>query len=405
MRNHLHCSTPVLLMLLGPWSVFAAPCPSGTGCACVQCPTGQEPSTPCSEVDSSDVVVVVECRRCPPRTFSDSHGPDQCRKHTQCRSLNRRSVRSGTSHSDTVCGSCRLGFHPAATPGSSTLRSCERTSAERMRRNAVKSGKTSGVASSGALVGGANSTTLRVTEEKKTEYAVFALVPVFCVMGLLGILICNILKKKGYTCTGDKENAQREGGALQKEGNANDGEDENEDTISALVRLITKKKENAAALEELFLEYEKKKTSISKSPSFRFPGFPHLPQLPALPRLCTHHRHLHTINGLAPLTGFGCSRCSQKKWPELLTPLTSDTPKSSCTPPSMPSSPVVGTVHNVGRFQVAQIAEGDAIIFGTSPSESSDSDSVYSAHTDPTEDTALLTTSSSFSQSRHETNA
>uniref|UniRef100_A0A3B5MBA3 RELT like 1 n=1 Tax=Xiphophorus couchianus TaxID=32473 RepID=A0A3B5MBA3_9TELE len=51
-----------------------------------------------------------------------------------------------------------------------------------------------------------------------SQYAVFALVPVFCIMGLLGILICNILKKKGYNCTAEKEGRDEETATPQKEG-------------------------------------------------------------------------------------------------------------------------------------------------------------------------------------------
>lgn len=68
---------------------------------------------------------------------------------------------------------------------------------------------------------------VRSAEEKTAEYAVFALVPVFCVMGLLGILICNILKKKGYRCSADKEGGDEETATPQKEGrkrNRNDRE-------------------------------------------------------------------------------------------------------------------------------------------------------------------------------------
>lgn len=63
-----------------------------------------------------------------------------------------------------------------------------------------------------------NGTAVRSPEEKSTEYAVFALVPIFCVMGLLGILICNILKKKGYNCTAEKEGGDEENATPQKEG-------------------------------------------------------------------------------------------------------------------------------------------------------------------------------------------
>lgn len=63
-----------------------------------------------------------------------------------------------------------------------------------------------------------NGTVVRAAEEKTAEYAVFALVPVFCIMGLLGILICNILKKKGYRCSTDKESRDEEAAMPQKEG-------------------------------------------------------------------------------------------------------------------------------------------------------------------------------------------
>lgn len=37
------------------------------------------------------------------------------------------------------------------------------------------------------------------------EYIAFGLVPVFFLLGLLGMFICHILKKKGYRCTTDAE--------------------------------------------------------------------------------------------------------------------------------------------------------------------------------------------------------
>lgn len=78
--------------------------------------------------------------------------------------------------------------------------------------------------SSGGAAGAANSTVVRSAEEKTAEYAVFALVPVFCIMGLMGILICNILKKKGYNCTAEKEGGDEESATPQKEGEKDGGE-------------------------------------------------------------------------------------------------------------------------------------------------------------------------------------
>lgn len=78
--------------------------------------------------------------------------------------------------------------------------------------------RTVGKGPSSSAGGPVNGTVVRSAEEKTAEYAVFALVPVFCVMGLLGILICNILKKKGYRCNAEKEGGDEEFATPQKEG-------------------------------------------------------------------------------------------------------------------------------------------------------------------------------------------
>lgn len=82
----------------------------------------------------------------------------------------------------------------------------------------VRKLRTVGKGPSNGSGGPANGTVVRSAEEKTAEYAVFALVPIFCVMGLLGILICNILKKKGYRCSAEKEGGDEETATPQKEG-------------------------------------------------------------------------------------------------------------------------------------------------------------------------------------------
>lgn len=57
-----------------------------------------------------------------------------------------------------------------------------------------------------------NSTRAGGPEETAAPYAVIAIVPVFCLMGLLGILVCNLLKRKGYHCTANKEVGPGPGG-------------------------------------------------------------------------------------------------------------------------------------------------------------------------------------------------
>lgn len=387
MKNHLYCSAPVCLILLELWGTLATQCRWEDGCVCPLCPAGHEP-TACGEPEGTGEIGL--CRICPAGTFSDSRDTEPCRPQTSCGTLNRWISTKPTSTSDAVCGGCLPGFHPAATRRSSTLHACVRKPHSRRRRNVVKS------TSIRAGAGSGNTTSVQAPEEKTTEYAVFALVPVFCVMGLLGILICNLLKKKGYRCSAEKDGVDAEAATPQKEGNPCPYivDDPNEDTISILVRLITEKKENAAALEELLQEYEDKQMALSKSSSIKFPGLPHFSQFRSLPRLCTHQHHLHTINGLASRSGVCCSRCSQKKWPELLLPalaLPTDMHKS---PTNIVKAPEV-TILSVGRFQVAQIPEMKSSLKEASQPESSDTESMDSSQTEPAEERSLLGVSSS----------
>ncbi|XP_073707229.1 tumor necrosis factor receptor superfamily member 19L-like [Garra rufa] len=263
MKNHLYCSAPVCLILLELWGTLATQCRWEDGCVCPLCPAGQEPTTACGKVAAPGETGM--CRTCPAGTFSDSNDTKPCRPQISCRALNRWILTAPTSNSDAVCGGCLPGFHPAATWKSSTLHACVRKPYSRRKRNVGKS------TPNRSGVGGANATSVQSPEEKSTEYAVFALVPIFCVMGLLGILICNLLKKKGYRCNAEKEGVDAEAATPQKEGNPCPYivDDPNEDTISILVRLITEKKENAAALEELLQEYENKQMALNKSSSIK----------------------------------------------------------------------------------------------------------------------------------------
>ncbi|ELK00347.1 Tumor necrosis factor receptor superfamily member 19L [Pteropus alecto] len=165
-------------------------------------------------------------------------------------------------------------------------------------------------------------------EETAAQYAVIAIVPIFCLMGLLGILVCNLLKRKGYHCTAHKEVGPGPGGGSSGINPAYRLEDANEDTIGVLVRLITEKKENAAALEELLKEYHSKQL------------------------IQTNHRPMP----------------SQKKWPEVLlspeaaaatTPTPRPLPNLARAPRASTKAGRQGeiTILSVGRFRVARIPE------------------------------------------------
>ncbi|NWI63950.1 TR19L factor, partial [Todus mexicanus] len=189
---------------------------------------------------------------------------------------------------------------------------------------------------------GANETRLTLMgeeeEEAAAQAAVLTIVPVFCTMGLLGILVCNLLKKKGYQCTASKD--PQPGGTGPS--SIYQLEDANEDTIGVLVRLITEKKENAAALEELLKEHHSQQpmSPLGCTPSNKL----HL--LPQFPSACQHQQHLHTVQGSAP-----CARCSQKKWPDVLPSL------SATKVPKPRGRPSEVTILSIGRFRVSRIPE------------------------------------------------
>ncbi|XP_053278720.1 tumor necrosis factor receptor superfamily member 19L [Pleuronectes platessa] len=315
MRNHLYCSALVLLTVFGCGWTAAVQRRRVEGCVCLQCPAGEEPCKASGQIQSP--AEEVKCRLCPIGTFSDAFDSELCRPHAYCQVVNRKVATPGTATSDAVCGDCLPGFNSSASGEVSIQSPCVKTLH-------VRKVRTVGKGVSAGAGGAINGTVVRSAEEKTAEYAVFALVPIFCVMGLLGILICNILKKKGYRCAAEKEGGDEEMATQQKEGNACPyiSDDLNEDTIGVLVRLITEKKENAAALEELLLEYESKQMAL-KGSSIKFPMLSPLSTFCSLPRLCPHQSHLHTISGLsglAPKHGLRCTRCAQRKWPAFLIP-------------------------------------------------------------------------------------
>ncbi|XP_060032830.1 tumor necrosis factor receptor superfamily member 19L isoform X2 [Erinaceus europaeus] len=320
------------------------------------CPPGEEP-----ELHSAQDTF---CRPCPPGTFSISWGSSPCQPHSRCNPRGRLEAQAGTATRDALCGDCRPGWFatpeapqaPCRPPATHDLYGGQRT------RRGVEVAAAAGSSEKTQQLG--NGTQAGSTEERAAQYAVIAIVPVFCLMGLLGILVCNLLKRKGYHCTAHKEVGPGPGGDGNGINPAYLAEDTNEDTIGVLVRLITEKKENAAALEELLKEYHSRQLAqTSHRPVPRLPL-----GSPRAPHTCPHGHHLHTVQGLASLSGPCCSRCSQKKWPEvLLSPeaaaATSPTPRLLTNPGRAPKAvPKAGrqgeiTILSVGRFRVARIPE------------------------------------------------
>ncbi|XP_074717188.1 tumor necrosis factor receptor superfamily member 19L [Strix uralensis] len=336
-----------VLGVLSGASAGAGSCGAASADGKPRCPPGEEPMGACGSAQGP----AGTCRACPPGTFSP--GNVSCSAHTRCRAGNRVLVAPGTAVTDSRCGGCLPGFYSPegerepwgrCLPCAVAPRSTPGCPGRRRARSPDTPGWPAGT--NGTRV------TLMGEEEEEEEAAaaqaaVLTIVPVFCAMGLLGILVCNLLKRKGYHCTTGKD--PQPGGTGPS--SIYQLEDANEDTIGVLVRLITEKKENAAALEELLKEHHgQQPMPLGYTP----PNKLHL--LPQFPPSCQHQQHLHTVQGPAP-----CARCSQKKWPEVLPSI--HIPKV----PKPGGRPSEVTILSVGRFRVSRIPEMRSEVGGEPP--------------------------------------
>ncbi|XP_035746074.1 tumor necrosis factor receptor superfamily member 19L [Egretta garzetta] len=240
----------------------------------------QEHGTPgCLPGEEPTGVSMGTCRPCPPGTFSPgdrrdaatprpgaARGPYPDLTLPPCRFYSPEGEREPRGR----CLPCAAA--PRSTPG------CQ---GRRRARSPETPGRPAGT-------NGTRVTLMGEEEEDEAaaaQAAVLTIVPVFCAMGLLGILVCNLLKKKGYHCTASK--------APQPAG-----------------------------------------TAIP--PGCAPPNKLHL--LPQFPPACRHQQHLHTVQGPAP-----CTRCSQKKWPEKLPSL------SATKVPKPGGRPGEVTILSIGR--------------------------------------------------------
>uniref|UniRef100_A0A9L0TSZ0 RELT like 1 n=1 Tax=Equus caballus TaxID=9796 RepID=A0A9L0TSZ0_HORSE len=153
------------------------------------------------------------------------------------------------------------------------------------------------------------------------EYIAYALVPVFFIMGLFGVLICHLLKKKGYRCTTEAEQ---------------DVEEEKVEKIA-----------NVDVLKALVADNTVNDPESPVTPST--PGSPPLSPGPLSPgatpgkHICGHH--LHTVGGAVERDV--CHRCRHKRW-HFIKP----TNKSR---EGRPRRQGEVTVLSVGRFRVTKV--------------------------------------------------
>ncbi|XP_007519047.2 RELT-like protein 2 [Erinaceus europaeus] len=159
-------------------------------------------------------------------------------------------------------------------------------------------------------------------------YMLFLLVLVFFLMGLVGFMICHVLKKKGYRCRTSR-GSEPDDAQLQPA----EDDDMNEDTVERIVRCIIQNEANAEALKEMLGDSEGEGTvqlsSVDATSSLQ-DGAP------------SHHHTVH-LGSAAP-----CIHCSRNKRPPLVRQGRSKEGKSRPRPGET-------TVFSVGRFRVTHI--------------------------------------------------
>ncbi|KAK2914166.1 hypothetical protein Q8A67_002565 [Cirrhinus molitorella] len=187
-----------------------------------------------------------------------------------------------------------------------------------------------------------------------TQYIAFVLVPFFFLLGLLGVLICHILKRKGYRCTTeaeDDEELEKEEDEEEKDpekGDLNDTFSEgNTDTVGQIVHYIMKNEANSDALKAMVQDSMESEGGPVTPTSPNTPTSPESPVLPGLPPSAAKHtcNHLHTIGGVGGHKNI-CNRCNQKKWPLMR--------RSSSKKLDRRSHIGEVTVLSVGRFRVTK---------------------------------------------------
>ncbi|MEE6462279.1 hypothetical protein FKM82_001539 [Ascaphus truei] len=187
------------------------------------------------------------------------------------------------------------------------------------------------------------------------EYIAFVLVPVFFIMGLLGVFICHLLKKKGYRCTTEAETAMEEKVVGEKIEMHESVGDTNTDTVGHIVNYIMKNEANADVLKAMVADNSMMgDNSVFDPESPTTPDTPFSPTTPVTPispnatpskHSCRGH-HLHTVGGVAERNV--CTRCSNKRWHLFKSPQKHKEQKKI-------RHGAVTTVLSVGRFRVEKV--------------------------------------------------
>ncbi|KAG8453580.1 hypothetical protein GDO86_000277 [Hymenochirus boettgeri] len=186
------------------------------------------------------------------------------------------------------------------------------------------------------------------------EYVAFVIVPIFFIIGLLGVLVCHILKKKGYRCTTESDPPVEEKVAAEKIEMRESVGDTNNDTVGQIVNFIMKNEANADILKAMVADNSVVgDTSVFEPESPTTPDTPGSPTTPVSPtspnetpsKHTCRGRHFHTVGGVAERNV--CTRCTNKRWHVLRSPLKQKEPRK------VRQGEVI--VLAVGRFKVTKV--------------------------------------------------
>ncbi|XP_066576068.1 RELT-like protein 1 [Amia ocellicauda] len=182
--------------------------------------------------------------------------------------------------------------------------------------------------------------------DRSPEYVGFALVPICFLLGLIGVLICHVLKRKGYRCTTESEEVIEDVKDPEEMKEMNDTFSEcNADTVGQIVHCIMKNEANSEALTAMFNDNRADPDSPTTPITPFTPASPLTPVAVASPAKHTcQGNHLHTVGGVAEKSV--CSRCTNKRW----TPMR----QAGKVKEHRKSNATEVTVLSVGRFRVTK---------------------------------------------------
>ncbi|XP_066572630.1 RELT-like protein 2 isoform X2 [Amia ocellicauda] len=175
-------------------------------------------------------------------------------------------------------------------------------------------------------------------------YMLFLLVLFFFLTGLLGFLICHVLKKKGYRCrTGepDEECEDKLAGGNQEE----ETEDTNQDTVEQILKCIIENEANVEALKEMLGNQ-----NVPDQMDHR------LPRKESVGTLPPHH---HTVHSGSDRTGNACHLCVQGRTKKA---------RGRSRVARSKARPGEHIVFSVGRFKVTHIGKKNSISETANPS-------------------------------------